>query len=116
MTLAGVAAAGGDLDASFRAVLAGAMRAVPAAEAGTVAVRDGDDLVFRAVTDGLVPHHGLRLPIRGSLAGACYRDDILLLVADVLRDHRVERDLAEELRLRSCLMVPVRRGASSSEF
>ncbi|WP_407943530.1 GAF domain-containing protein [Methylobacterium sp. EM32] len=35
-TLAEVAAAGGDLDASFRAVLAGAMRAVPAAEAGTV--------------------------------------------------------------------------------
>ncbi|WP_050733249.1 PAS domain S-box protein [Methylobacterium sp. ARG-1] len=110
VTLAGVAAAGGDLDASFGAVLAGAMRAVPAAEAGVVEVREGDDLVYRAVTDGLAPHLGLRLPILGSLAGACYRDDVPLLVADVLRDHRVERELAEKLRLRSCLMVPVRRG------
>jgi len=110
VTLAGVAAAGGDLDASLRAVLAGAMRAVPAAEAGAVEIREGEDLVYRAVTDGLAPHHGLRLPIRGSLAGACYRDDVPLLVAEVLRDHRVERDLAEKLRLRSCLMVPVRRG------
>ncbi len=110
VTLAGVAAAGGDLEASFRAVLNGAMRAVPAAEAGAVEIREGEDLVYRAVTDGLAPQLGLRLSIQGSLAGACYRDDVPLRVPDVLRDHRVERDLAEKLRLRSCLMVPVRRG------
>ncbi|MCJ2087944.1 PAS domain S-box protein [Methylobacterium sp. E-005] len=110
VTLAGVAAAGGDLVASFRAVLAGAMRAVTAAEAGAVEIREGDSLVSRAVSDELAPHLGLRLPIQGSLAGACYRDDVPLLVADVLNDHRVERELAEKLRMRSCLMVPVRRG------
>lgn len=107
VTLAGVAAAGGDLAASFQAVLLGAMRAVPAAEAGTVEIREGEDLVYRAVTEDLAPHLGLRLPIRGSLAGACYRDDAPLLVPDVLKS---ERHLAETLRLRSCLMVPVRRG------
>ena len=109
-TLAGVAAAGGDLDASFRAVLAGAMHAVPTAEAGNVEIREGDCLVYRAVTDGLAPHLGLRLPIDGSLAGACYRENVPLLVPDVLRDPRVKQDLAESLRLRSCLLVPVRRG------
>lgn len=111
-TLAGVSAAGGDLDASFRAVLAGAMRAVPAAEAGTVEIREGDSLVYSAVTDGLAPHLGLRLPMRGSLAGACYLGNAPISVPDVLRDPRVKRDLVESLRLRSCLLVPVRRGGA----
>ncbi|WP_407942660.1 PAS domain S-box protein [Methylobacterium ajmalii] len=111
-TLAEVAAAGGDLDASFRAVLAGAMRAVPAAEAGTVEIREGASLVYRAVTDGLAPHLGLRLPIQGSLAGACYVENAPIGVRDVLQDPRVKRDLVESLRLRSCLLVPVRRGGA----
>ncbi|WP_393958229.1 GAF domain-containing protein [Methylorubrum sp. POS3] len=110
VTLAGVAAAGGDLDESFRAVLAGAMRAVPAAEAGTVEIREGDTLVYRAVTESLAPHLGLRVPLRGSLAGACYREGVPLLVPDVLSDDRVDPELAERLRQRSCMLVPVRRG------
>ncbi|MGU3476875.1 PAS domain S-box protein [Methylobacterium sp. D48H] len=110
VTLAGVAAAGGDLDESFRAVLAGAMRAVPAAEAGTVEIREGDSLVYRAVTESLATHLGLRVPLRGSLAGACYREGVPLLVPDVLCDDRVEPELAERLRQRSCMLVPVRRG------
>ncbi|MFF9549828.1 PAS domain S-box protein [Methylobacterium fujisawaense] len=110
VTLAGVAAAGGDLAESFRAVLAGAMRAVPAAEAGTVEIREGNFLVYRAVTESLAPHLGLRVPLRGSLAGACYREGVPLLVPDVLSDDRVEPELAERLRQRSCMLVPVRRG------
>ena len=111
-TLAAVVATGGDLDASFRAVLAGAMRAVPAAEAGAVEMRDGEDLVYRAVTDDLTPHLGLRFPVQGSLAGACIREGIPLLVPDVLRDPRAKRDVLESSRLRSCLLVPVRRGGT----
>ncbi|WP_430929576.1 PAS domain S-box protein [Methylobacterium tardum] len=111
-TLAAVVATGGDLDASFRAVLAGAMRAVPAAEAGAVEMRDGEDLVYRAVTDNLAPHLGLRLPVQGSLAGACLRESVPLLVPDVLQDPRAKRDVLESLRLRSCLLVPVRRGGT----
>ncbi|XYD12534.1 PAS domain S-box protein (plasmid) [Methylobacterium sp. NMS12] len=86
------------------------MRAVPAAEAGTVEIRQGDFLVYRAVTDGLAPHLGLRVPLRGSLAGACYREGVPLLVPDVLSDDRVEPELAERLHQRSCMLVPVRRG------
>ena len=111
-TLAAVAETGGDLDASLGAVLDAAMRAVPAAEAGTVEIREGDELVYRAVTEDLAPHLGLRLPLRGSLAGACHLEDVPLLVPDVLRDPRVKRDLVEALRLRSCVMVPVRRGGA----
>ncbi len=109
-TLAAVAAAGGDLDASFSTVLAGAMRAVPAAEAGVVEMREGEDLVYRAVTADLAPHLGLRLPIQGSLAGACLREGVPLIVPDALQDSRATRDVLESLHLRSCLLVPVRRG------
>ena len=109
-TLADVAAAGGDLDASLRAALAGAMHAIPAAEAGAVEMREADELVYRAVTEGLASHLGLRLPLVGSLAGACLRDDAALLVPDVHRDGRARRDVVEALRLRSCVLVPVHRG------
>ncbi len=108
--LAEVGGAGGDLDASLRAALTGAMRAVPAAEAGAVEIREGEELVYRAVTDGLAAHLGLRLPLDGSLAGACLRDDVPLLVPDARRDSRAKRDVVESLRLRSCVFVPVRRG------
>ncbi|TNC13025.1 PAS domain S-box protein [Methylobacterium terricola] len=109
-TLEEVAAAGGDLDASLRAALAGAMRAVPAAEAGAVEILDGDSLVYRSVTDGLAAHLGRRLPLDGSLAGACLRADRPLLVPDARRDARAKLGIIESLRLRSCVMVPVRRG------
>ncbi|PJI54411.1 hypothetical protein CTI14_15830 [Methylobacterium radiotolerans] len=88
------------------------MRAVPAAEAGAVEMRDGEDLVYRAVTDDLTPHLGLRFPVQGSLAGACIREGIPLLLPDVLRDPRAKRDVLESSRLRSCLLVPVRRGGT----
>lgn len=112
-TLAAVVATGGDIGAAFDAVLDGAMRAVPSAEAGTVEIREGDELVYRAVTEALAPHLGLRLPLRGSLAGACFLGGAPLLVPDVLTDPRVKRDLVEALGLRSCLLVPVRRGGTS---
>ena len=112
-TLADVTAASGDLDASLRAALAGAMRAVPAAEAGAVEMREGDELVHRAVTEGLAAHLGLRVPIGDSLARDCLVDDASQLVRDVRRDAGGKRDLVESLRLRSCILVPVRRGGAA---
>ncbi|BAR47245.1 MULTISPECIES: GAF domain-containing protein [Methylobacterium] len=53
------------------------------------------------------------MPLRGSLAGACLLPGELVLVSDVLEDTRVKRDLVDSLRLRSCVLVPVRRAGDA---
>ncbi len=112
-TQAAVAEAKGDLDVILDALLAGAMEAMPHAEGAVIEMRDGDELVYRSVRGSLAGHTGLRLPVEGSLAGSCVLEGRSALVADVLADPRVKRDLVEALRLRSCVVVPVRRSGSA---
>ena len=109
-TQAGVAAAGGRLDDILAAVLDGALRALPQAEGGVVEMREGEELVYRSGAGNLARHAGLRLPLVGSLAGACLLSGRATVVADVLDDPNVKRDLIERLSLRSCVAVPITRG------
>jgi GAF domain-containing protein len=109
-TQAALSGAKGDLGVMLDALVTGAIEAVPHAEGAVIETLDGEELVYRATTGVLVPHAGLRLPLRGSLAGACLLSGEPVLVPDVLEDARVKRDLVESLRLRSCVVVPVRRG------
>ncbi len=111
-TQAAVAEAKGDLDVILDALLAGAMEAMPHAEGAVIEKRDGDELVYRAVRGSLAGHVGLRLPVEGSLAGHCVAEGRSALVADVLADSRVKGDIVEALRLRSCVVVPVRRSGN----
>ncbi|WP_329618770.1 MULTISPECIES: GAF domain-containing protein [Methylobacterium] len=109
-TQAALSGAKGDLGVMLDALVTGAIEAVPHAEGAVIETLDGEELVYRATTGVLVPHAGLRVPLRGSLAGACLLSGEPALVPDVLEDARVKRDLVESLRLRSCVIVPVRRG------
>ncbi|BDL41787.1 PAS domain S-box protein [Methylorubrum sp. GM97] len=111
-TQATVAEAKGDLDVILDALLAGAMEVMPHAEGAVIETRDGDELVYRAVRGSLAGHAGLRLPVSGSLSGSCVAEGRSALVRDVLADPRVRRDLVGALRLRSCVVVPVRRAGS----
>ncbi|GEP01732.1 GAF domain-containing protein [Methylobacterium haplocladii] len=109
-TQAAVAAAGGDLDTILQAVLSGAMRAIPAAEAGVVELIDGTELVYRAVSGTVTPFLGVRLPVKGSLAGTCAFTNKPILVPDTAKDPRVNRELAERVNLRSVVLAPVSHG------
>jgi PAS domain S-box-containing protein len=108
-TQAAVSFARGDLTVILDALVTGAMDAVPHAEGAVIEMREGEELVYRATKGELVPHAGLRLPLNGSLAGACLLSGKPLIVPDVRQDARVKQDLVERLRLRSCVLVPVRR-------
>ncbi|MDE4914758.1 hypothetical protein [Methylobacterium sp. 092160098-2] len=79
------------------ALVTGAMEAVPHAEGAVIETRDGEEHVYRATKGVLVPHAGLRVLLRGSLAGACLLAGEPLLVPDVLKDPRVKRDLVASL-------------------
>ena len=100
----------GRLDETLEAAVTGAMRALPQAEGGVVEMREGDEIVYRLGAGNLSRRVGMRLPIRGSLAGACLLSGRARVVADVLDDPDVRRDLVEHLALRSCVVVPILRG------
>jgi PAS domain S-box-containing protein len=110
---AAVSRAKGDLDASLDALVAGAMRAVPQAEGGVIEMLEEDALVYRTVRGSLIPHKGLRLPVRGSLSGHCLLTGEAVSSPDVLLDARVKRDLIAPLGLRSALYVPVLRAGTA---
>ncbi|MEG9500311.1 MAG: PAS domain S-box protein [Methylorubrum extorquens] len=110
---AGVTNSGGAFDDILHAIVDGAMEAFPQAEGGIVELRDGEELVYRCGTGNLARHAGLRLPLRGSLAGACLTSGKARNVPDVLDDPDVKRDVIEHLGLRSCMLVPIMRGGEA---
>ena len=109
-TQAAVTRARGDLDAGFEALLAGAMRAVPRAEGGVIAIRDGDALVYRIARGDLAPHAGLRIPLTGTLSGHAFATGEAISSPDATLDPRAKHDVVERLGTRATLCVPVVRG------
>ena len=109
-TQGAVAAAEGDLDAVLSTLVEGALRAVVSADGAAIELREGDELVYRSVAGTLAGHLGTRLPVDGSLAGACLTSGEPILCPDVLRDPRVRADAVATLRLRSCILLPVTKG------
>lgn len=105
-----IAAAEGDLDTILSVLVSYAMEAVPAAEGGVLELIDGEELEYRAVKGNLEPHRGLRLPLRGSLAGRCATTNEPVLLYDAREDGRVIRGLIDRLHLRSAVLAPVAHG------
>ena len=107
-----VGAADGDSKAVFAALVTGAMRALPLAEGGVVELIDGDDLVYRSPQGSIADHAGLRVPLRGTIAGRSALSGHPLRVADVWTEEGAPQELLARLGVRSCLLVPlVRLGA-----
>ncbi|WP_342154648.1 GAF domain-containing protein [Methylorubrum sp. SB2] len=111
-TQAAVAVAGNTFDVMLEAVVAGAMRAVPAAEAGVAELIDGDALEYRAVQGTLKPHRGLRVPLNGSMAGRCARTGQPLLFTDMVTEPGVDQALVARLAVRSAMFAPIVRGGT----
>ncbi|URD35107.1 PAS domain S-box protein [Methylobacterium tardum] len=107
---AAVSRARGDLDASFDALLAGAMKAVPRAEGGVIAIREGDALVYRSVRGNLAPHAGVRIPVAGSLSGRAFTSGEAVSTPDATLDPRAKHDMLKTLGTRAALCAPVLRG------
>ena len=112
-TQAAVAGAGGDLDASLDALVAGAMRALPQAEGGGVVLRTGGALTCRSGRGTLASPLGDPIALEGGLAADCLRSRAPIRVADVRGDPRVPPGLAEASRMRSCGLVPILRGETA---
>ncbi len=68
---------------------------------------EGEDMVYRAVSEGLETHLGLRLRRAGSLSGLRVERRDTLLCRDSELDPRVDRDACRRIGLRSMVCVPL---------
>ncbi len=110
-TYAAIAAADGDLTTMLDAVVAGAMRAVPAADGAAFELVDGTELEYHAVRGTVAPYQGLRVPLDGSGEGYVALSGLPHLMGDADRDPYVRRDFVPTLQLGSAIFAPVLRGA-----
>ena len=108
----GIGSAGDNLETVLDAIVAGAMNVVGNADGVVVELRDGHDLVYRAVAGDLSPFLGLRLSMDGTLSGRCVREARTLNTGDAENDHRVSPELARRLGIRSMTIAPIARHES----
>jgi diguanylate cyclase (GGDEF)-like protein/PAS domain S-box-containing protein len=85
-------------------------QALTGAEAASVEVPEGDEMVYRAGSGIAQTHRGLRLPVAGSLSGLALTTGQTLLCVDTLTDPRAHRTGSESTAARSAVVVPLRRG------
>ncbi|WP_348645309.1 GAF domain-containing protein [Methylobacterium sp. BTF04] len=112
-TQATVLAARGDLSIILDALVTGPMEGLSQAEGGVIEVRDCDEFVYHAISGTLIQYGGFRVPLHGSHSGSCLLAGEPALVPDVHLDDRVRQDLAEDMRLRSCVLLPVWPGGKA---
>ena len=76
--------------------------AITGAEAATVEVIEGDEMVVRAASADLADLYlGFRLPLGASLSGACARERRTMVCADCRTDPRVHPPFREQGRVRT---------------
>jgi PAS domain S-box-containing protein len=103
--------AGGDVEASLRALVTAALGAVRTADGVVVEQREGDGLRFHLAVGTTAGAVGLRIGLDESLSGLALRTQETLLTADAQADPRTPPFLAQRLAMRSVIVVPLyRRG------
>jgi PAS domain-containing protein len=105
---AAIIAVAGQMDAVLEAVVKSALIAMPRASGAVIEMREGDEMVSRAVTDdALTCRAGCRLPVAGSLSGACLDRGEPLLCHDTEEDERVNRVACRASKVRSMVVLPI---------
>ncbi|MEX0741074.1 MAG: diguanylate cyclase [Pseudohongiella sp.] len=81
--------------------------AVTGADGAAVEEAVAGEMVYTAAAGTAASSLGLRLPVAGSLSGACYRDRQPMYCRDAHNDPRVAREAADRVGFRSGLLVPL---------
>ena len=85
-------------------------RTLTRADGGIIALAEGADLVYRAVSGSAAGEIGQRLPISGSLAGLSVQSGAMLSSEDAEKDDRVARAANSNAGIRSILVAPLQAG------
>lgn len=104
-----IGTAGDDLDTVLDAVVHGALDVIRSADGAAIELREGPELVYRAVAGRLKPYLGLRLNIEGSLSGRSVSEGRAFNSPDTTLDDRVSQQLVRKLGMRSMTIAPISR-------
>jgi TonB family protein len=97
-----------DLDGAL-GLIAERARDITSATGVAVALGDSQSMVCRA-SSGMAPDLGVRLQRDAGLSGYCLRTGEMIHCPDTLEDPRINPAVAEQLNVRSILIVPVFTG------
>lgn len=97
----------GNLRKVMQVVVDGALRAVPAATGAVVEIREGNELVYRAVSGSCNGHVGLRLPHPTSLSWVCILTGKPQVCHDTDNDNRIDRTACKRISARSMIIAPL---------
>ena len=101
-----IAKLGIDLNAIMTLVAQQAQQMTPS-KAAVIELAEGDDMVYRAVSDGASDLLGLRLSRCNSLSGLCVAEKQTLYCQDSELDSRVDKEACRKVGLRSMAVVPL---------
>lgn len=93
------------VDEMVKAVLNRLGRLIQAAGA-VIALREGDEMVYRSATGTAAGQVGLRLGVFKSLSGICVRENRSLVCENTEADPRVDLDACRRVGARSMILVP----------
>lgn len=102
-----LAGAGPDLQRVV-ALIVERTQALTCADGAVVELCEDDALVYRFACGSATSFLGLRIPIHGSLSGACIRSGELLVCHDIEVDRRVNLEIARQVGLRAMIVVPLK--------
>nr|WP_176392325.1 ATP-binding protein [Sphingomonas sp. CDS-1] len=102
-----VAEAYADFQQIIDEVVVRALRIIPLATGAIVEMRDGEEVVYRAVSGTSIKQIGLRLALSGSLSGTCIATGETQFCHDSETDPRVDRDACRKVGVRSMMLVPL---------
>jgi PAS domain S-box-containing protein len=106
-----VALAGLEMDTVMRLVAERSLQLSGAAGA-SVALVEGDELIYRVAIGLHAPHLGFRLKLANSLTGLSILRGEVLHSCDTENDPRVNLTVARQLNARSMIVVPLQRGGT----
>ncbi|WP_033337534.1 sensor histidine kinase [Catenuloplanes japonicus] len=99
--------AAADRAETLRLVADRALEMFPQADGAAVEMRDGDEMVYTAVSGTMAPHAGLRLPANASLSGHAVREAVTMRCDDPATDPRVDQELCRRVGIGSMLITPL---------
>ena len=102
-----VVAVAGDLDRVMTVVVNSVFRVIPAALGAVVEMVEGDELVYRAITEHGESALDVRLKIANSLSGRCITTGHAQVCLDSETDPRVDRHSCRAAGIRSMIVVPL---------
>jgi diguanylate cyclase (GGDEF)-like protein/PAS domain S-box-containing protein len=105
-----IATADVDLDTVMKIIMR-RTQAITGAEVAGIGLVDGDDLVYRAITDPAAV--GVRVPIDASLSGLAIRTGEMMLSGNTDEDSRVDSASVNAIGLKSILTVPLTYGGET---